>query len=145
MRFFIYEYSEKRQAGCEEFFIRFAVVFTLLCSFTASASADWVELTLLTPFGYRKTFSDKIHCGFAVLHEREISIVNIAEQVFIRTVKVAGIYVAVGFAYKLMRAVAHNSALLRRLTEVQPDPVVKLTDADVLVSHIILDIKVKQL
>ena len=145
MRFFIYEYSEKRQAGCEEFFISFAVIFTLLCSFTSSASADWIELTLFTSFRYCETFSDKVHCSFAVLHLRKISIVNIAEQVFIRTVKVAGIYVAVGFAYKLMRAVAHNSALLCRLTEVQPDPVVKLTDADILVSHIILDIKVKQL
>ena len=145
MRFFIYKHSEKRQAGCEEFFISFAVIFTLLCSFTSSASADWVELTLFTPFGYRKTFSYEVYSSFTVLHEREIRIVNIAEQVFIGAVKIAGIYVAVGFAYKLMRAVTHNSALLCRLTEVQPDPVVKLTDADILMSHIILDIKVKQL
>jgi hypothetical protein len=143
LRFFIYKHSEKRQAGCEEFFIRFAVVFTLLCSFTASASADWVEVTFFTSVGNNKTFSDKVHGSFAVLHSRKIRIENIAEQVFIRTVKVAGINISVTLTDKLMGTVTRKTALLRSLTEIHPHPVVKLSYAHIIAPYEILYVKVE--
>ena len=143
--FLVYKYPEKRQAGGEEFFVRFAVVFALLCSFTAACTADGEEPALSASFGNHEAFSNEIHGGFAVLHLLKIRFKNVAQQVFVRAVKIAGINVSVCFAYKLVRAMPFDSALFRGLTEEKPHPVVKLAYADVLVPHVVFYVKVKQL
>ena len=115
--FFVYEYSEKEQAGGKEFLVGFAVILALLRSFAAALSAHKAHLTAPAAFGNSKAFLYEAFCRFGFFHCGKISFKNIAEKIFVRAVEVAGVNITVGFRYKLMRAMSRNSALLRRLTK----------------------------
>ena len=62
--FFVYEYSEKGQAGGEEFLVGFAVVFAELRSFAAALSAHKAHLTALATLGDCKAFHYEAFCCF---------------------------------------------------------------------------------
>ena len=142
---FGYENSEKRQAGGKEFFVCLTIVCALLRSFAAACSAHGINLADLAFIGNFKAFADEILCRFRICHSLKICFVNISEQIFVCAIEIAGINISVAFRNKLMRAVPHHSALLRLLTEKHSNPVIKLTNADILMANIILNIKVKHL
>ena len=62
--FFVYEYSEKGQAGGEEFLVGFAVVLTLLCSFASAAAAHKAHLTAPAALRDGKAFLYEAFCRF---------------------------------------------------------------------------------
>ena len=62
--FFVYEYSEKGQAGGEEFFVGFTVVFAELCSFAAAATAHKAYLTDPAALRDGKAFLYEALCRF---------------------------------------------------------------------------------
>ena len=145
LRFFVYKYSEKRKAGVEEHFICFTIILTELCSFTSAASAHRIYPAVFTPFGNYKTFLNKLNGNFTFFHLRKVCFKNVSQIIFIGTIKITGIDISVCFTDKLMGAVTFYSALLRRLTEIEPYPVIELTDAYIFMADIVLDIKIKDL
>lgn len=76
-------------------------------------------------------------------HSGKIRIGDVAEQVFVRAVKVAGVDVAVAFRNELVRAMPCHAALLWLLPEVYTHEVVKFPHTDILSAHIVLDIQVE--
>lgn len=114
-----------------------------MCAFAAACAADRVKLTYFTMIRDRQAFLDKINRRFAVGHGGKIGVPNIAEQIFIGTIEVAGINVPIAFRNELARAAPQDTALLGLLPQKEPHPVVELPHADILSARIILDIEVK--
>ena len=69
----------------------------------------------------------------------------IAQQIFVRAVKIAGINIAVAFANKLPCAKTVHSALLSRAAKVKAHPVVKLAHAYVSAFFIIFGIETENI
>ena len=95
MLFFVYEYSEKGEAGGKEFFVGFTIVFAELCSFAAAFPAHKGHLTALAAFGDNKTFLYEIFSRFGFFHCKKIRFFYVPEEIFIGAVKVAGVNTAV--------------------------------------------------
>ena len=93
--------------------------------------------------GNVKALFQKLFCFSAVCHCLERHQIYIAEPVFVQTLKVARIDVAVRLHDKLVRAMPAESALLGSVALCHLHPIVKASDARVIALDIISDVTVK--
>ena len=114
-RFFGDKHTEKWQARGKKLLVCGAVVRALLCALTTARAAKGIDIAFFASFGHGYALPNKFDCRLAVCHRAKIRFVNVAEQVFVGAVKVAGINIAVTFRNELVRAMPHNAALLGRL------------------------------
>ena len=114
-RFFGDKHTEKWQAGSKKLFVCGAVVRALLCAFATARAAKGIDIAFFASFGHGYALPNKFDCRLAVCHRAKIRFVNVAEQVFVGAVKVAGINIAVAFRNELVRTMPHNAALFGRL------------------------------
>ena len=137
------EHAKQRQAGGEKRFVRLAVIGALSGALAAAGAAQREEFAAAAAFGHGQALFDKAHGGLALRHGGKIRIGNVAEQIFVRAVKITGVDVAVAFRNKLVRAMPCHAALLWLLPEVHTHEVVKFPHTDILSAHIVLDVEVK--
>lgn len=138
------KHTEKRKTRGEEGFVGFAVIGVFLLPFAAAASAKR-KVSAVTAF---------LQDGKALGNERPRLLAgksrfnrgffNVAQKVFVRAIKVAGVKISVALNNKLVGAVAAKAALLRPLAEEHSDVIVKKPDADVVPTDEVLDVKVER-
>ena len=127
--FQIIKIFEQRQALLKKFFVRGAVVGALPCAPAAACPAKAVVFAFSAFFRHVGAALYKIFRRFAKGDLIKRAFVYIAKQIFIRTVKIAGVDVAVALANELPCAKAAHAALLSRAAQIKANPVVKLPNA----------------
>ena len=137
------KYSEKRKTSRKERFVCLAIILAELLPLAALSATEREKPALSAFFRNNKTLPDKLRRLFSGQSVFNGGVLNVSKQPFIGAVEITRIKISVAFNNKLMGAVTAERALLCPFSEIHSYIIVKLSDADIVSSHKVLDIQIE--